>query len=173
MVDPIVTSSTNVNGEFWLAAAHGAVRRECRWHVAPVITETLVLDGPGGRALLVPSQRIELLESVTSDGVDVTERVRFSRSAGILTLSEGWSREVGGVEITLRHGYALDSVPEVAALIVALTKRAAQGGSVIAQQGVGPASVRYLTGADGGSLGVPLLESEKATLAPYRLGWGP
>ncbi len=173
---PIVTSQTQVNPQFWLDAAHGAVRHECGWHVAPVITETLVLDGRGGVTLLLPSQRISNIISAKNDGVDVTASIRYSRNAGMVDLPSGWTTELGGIEIELEHGYPVDEVPDVAALIVGLTKRAAQtaGGAVgIGQQGIGPASVRYLTGADGGQLSLPLLQSEKDTLAPYKLVWGP
>lgn len=169
----IVTAATQVDSAFWLAAAHGAIRGYCRWHVAPVITETLVLDGHGGRSLLIPSQRVEEIERVLNDGVDVTGQVKHSRRAGVLTLPGGWSTDVSGIEVTLRHGFPVDSVPAVAGLIVALTKRAAQSGGVVASQGVGPANVRYITGADGSVPGVPLFENEQATLAPYRLTWGP
>lgn len=172
-VPGIVTAATQVNSAFWLAAAHGAVRGFCRWHVAPVITETLILDGHCGKNLLIPSQRVEAIDLVLNDGIDVTEQVKHSRRTGVLTLPGGWSTDVGGIEVTLRHGFPVESVPAVAGLIVALTKRAAQSGGVVASQGVGPANVRYITAADGSVPGVPLFESERETLAPYRLNWGP
>lgn len=172
-IPDIVTASTQVDPAFWLKAAQGAIRRACGWHVAPVITETLTLDGRGGSSLLLPSKRVVSIASVTNDGEDVTEQVRFSRRAGVLTLASGWSCDVGAIEINLTHGFPPDEVPDVQALIVTLTKRAATGGGAIAQQGIGPASVRYATGRDGGALGVPLLESEHAVLEPYKLNWGP
>ncbi|WP_344820239.1 hypothetical protein [Microbacterium soli] len=171
-IEPIVSETTQVDPGFWLKAANRAVRAECGWHVAPIITEELVLDGPGGTTLLVPSKRVRGIISATSDGRDVTDKVRFSRRAGVLTLESGWSCEVGSIELKIQHGYDLDEVPDVAALIVTLTKRAASGGPVV-QQAVGPASVRLATGRDGAALGVPLLESEKDVLAPYKLNWGP
>jgi hypothetical protein len=171
---PIVTGQTQVDPAFWLNAANAAVRRECGWHVAPVITETLTLDGRGGTRLLLPSQRIAALAAVTNDGEDVISRVRFSRRAGILTLASGWSEDVGSIEVTLTHGHPIEEVPDVAALIVALTKRAAAAGvSAVAQQGIGSASVRYAIGADGAPLSLPLLASEKAALAPFVLNWEP
>lgn len=170
---PIVTGTTQVNPEFWLNAAHAAVRRECGWHVAPVITETLTLDGSGSRGLLLPSGRVVSIASVKNDGVDVTSAVRLSRRTGVLTLASRWTPELGAVEITFTHGYPVEEVPDVAALIVTLTSRAAATlRSNVAQQSIGGASVRYLTGADGGPLSLPLLESEKRTLAPYKLTWG-
>ena len=40
-----------------IQAAEGAVRRYCGWHIAPVATETLVLDGTGTR-LALPSHLV-------------------------------------------------------------------------------------------------------------------
>ena len=173
-IDPIVSAATQVDPQFWLNAAQAAVRRECGWHVAPIITEDLVLDGTGRRDLLVPSLRVRDITSVTNDGDDVTDEVRFSRRAGVLTLARGWSCEVGSIEITMSHGYSVDEVPDVAALIVTLTQRAAAAArnGPVASQAIGSANVKYLIGKDGGGLSVPLLQSEKDTLAPYRLTWG-
>lgn len=171
-IPDILTGTEQVNPAFWLKAANGAVRRACGWHVAPIIDETLTLDGRGGTALLLPSKRVHEVTKVLNDGVDVTEAVKFSRKSGILTLASGWSRDVGAIEIDLRHGYDLAEVPEVAALIVTLTKRAAAGGNVV-QQAIGPASQRLATGKDGAVLGVPLLASERELLEPYTLTWGP
>lgn len=173
-VEPIVTAQTQVDPQFWLNAATQAIRNECGWHVAPIITETLVLDGTGGPDLLVPSLRVRSLSRVVNDGtvIDPSE-VKFSRRAGVLTLRSGWSREVGSIEIEMTHGYTNEEVADVAGLIVTLTQRAAAGARGVAQQSIGPASVKYGTGRDGAPLAVPLMESEKETLAPYRLTWGP
>lgn len=170
-IEGIVTAATQVDPAFWLNAANQAIRTECGWHVAPIINEELVLDGTGGRSLLVPSQRIRQVISATSDGRDVTSEVKFSRRAGVLTLASGWSCEVGSIELNIEHGYAVDEVPDIAALIVTLTKRASASGHIVAQS-IGPASVKVATSREGAALGVPLLESEKATLAPYKLNWG-
>lgn len=171
-IENIVTAATQVNPAFWLNAANQAIRTECGWHVAPIITEELVLDGPGGTVLLVPSKRVRSIISATSDGVDVTADVKFSRRAGVLTLASGWSCDVGSIELTMLHGHTAEEVPDVAALIVTLTKRAATAGAIV-QQSIGSASVRLATGRDGLAAGVPLFESEKDVLAPYRLNWGP
>lgn len=172
-IPAIVTGQTQVDPAFWLRAANAAVRRECGWHVAPVITETLTLDGRGGTRLLLPSLRVHAVIRVLNDGEDVTARVRYSRRAGILTLPTGWSTDVGSIEVTLEHGHPIEDVPDIAALIITLTKRAAASGATIAQQNLGPAGVRYALGTDGAPLSLPLLASEKATLAPYTLAGEP
>lgn len=170
----IMTSSTPTDRAFWLNAAHQAVRRECGWHVAPIITETLVLDGRGGKALLLPSKRVREVMSVLNDGTDVTDAVRFSRRSGVLTLASGWSTEVGSIEVTLEHGYSPAEAADVAGIIAAASARGAStaaAGAVI-EQSVGGARVRYGSDNKGGILSVQLLESEKTMLAQYKLNWG-
>lgn len=169
-IDPIVNPSTQIDAAFWLNAAHGAVRRECGWHVAPILEETLTLDGSGGRALLLPSRRVVELLQVLNDGADVTADVDLS-AAGVLELQCGsWTRRLGRVSVKLRHGWAPDEVPEVAALIATLAKRGGSSPGIVARQSVNGASVDYVT-AGGAPLSIPLLADEKRTLDPYRLVW--
>ena len=171
-IAPIVTGNEVYDLNFWRTAATNAIRKECGWHVAPVITETLVLDGRGGDALLLPSLRVLNLIQVLNDGVDVTDQVRFSQKAGVVTLACGWFDGVGSIEITLEHGYPADEVPEIVGLINSVAQRGMSPAGTVVSQSVGAASVRYGTGRDGGLLSVPLLESEKELLAPYKLSWG-
>lgn len=168
----IVEAGTQVDPKFFLNAANRAIRAYCGWHVAPVIPETLTLDGSGGKTLLLPTLRIIDLEHVLSDGVDVTERVSVSKRAGMIEIDGAWSKRLGGIEVKLRHGFSADEVPDVATLILNVAKRAGSGQSLIASQSVNGASVSYLT-AGGAPLSVPLLQIEKDALGPYRLTWGP
>lgn len=166
----ILTQSDQIDAAFWLNAAHGAVRRECGWHVAPIVEETLVLDGSGGESLLLPSGRVVEILEATNAGEDVTADVDFSKS-GVLELQCGrWASRLGQVTIRLRHGYAVEEVPEVASLIATLARRGGSAPGVVARQSVNGASVEYLTGG-GAPLSIPLMQSEKDLLAPYRLVW--
>ena len=171
----IVPQSTQVDPAFWMRAAQAAVRRECGWHVAPVITETLVLDGQGGKLLLLPTLRIVSVTKVVNAGVDVTDLVRSGPRSGVLLLETGWACAPGSVEVTLEHGFAADEAADVAGLIVTLTKRASQGAAagLTVRQNIGPAGQSLAIGKDGATLGVPLLQSEKDLLRPYAMNWGP
>jgi hypothetical protein len=162
-IPPIVAPGPR-NPQFWLDAAQGAVRRFCRWHVAPVITETIRLDGNGQRTLLIPSGRLLNVVAATSDGRDVLAQVEAS-GKGMLELRDGtaWSSKLGGVLITITHGYEIAEVPDVAGVIATAAARGGGPGGQIASQAVGPANVRY-TGND-----IQLLQTELATLEPYRL----
>lgn len=170
-IPPILAPSEKVDAAFWLNAAHGSVRRFCGWHVAPNLEETITLDGPGGHDLLVPSLRVTALVAAESDGVDVTDDVDISKS-GLLRRRNGcWTDRLGRVTVTIRHGYDLDEVPELAALIASVAKRGPSSGGVVDSQSVNGASVKYAT-AGGAPISIPLLITEKQQLEPYRIEWG-
>ncbi len=170
-IPPIVGGQTVINADFWLKAAHGAVRRFCGWHVAPLITETMVLDGTGGRDVLLPSLRVVTLVSVLNDGTDVTASVDTSR-AGILRLTTGtWTDRLGRISVTLSHGYDLDEVPEVAAVIAGVAKRGPNSGRVEASEAANGSSRGGVVDR-GAPISIPLTLAEQEMLAPYRLEWG-
>lgn len=156
----------------WYAAAVLAVRRYCGWHVTPVIEEDMILDGPGGGALLVPSNQVLELVSLSEDGnpVDV-DSVSVSR-AGVLRKKHKarWTDELGGIELTLKHGY--DEADDLLAVVEQVASRSAATGSGAVQEQAGPFGIRRSTLSGGGVASAPLLESEKQALEPYRLSWG-
>ena len=170
-IPPIVGGQTVINADFWLKAAHGVVRRFCGWHVAPLITETIILDGSGGRDVLLPSLHVVTLTSVVNDGEDVTAAVDTSR-AGILRLTDGtWTDRLGRISVTLSHGYELDEVPEVAAVIAGVAKRGPNSGRVEASEAANGSS-RGAVLDRGAPISIPLLMTERETLSTYRLEWG-
>lgn len=155
--------------QFWLDAATAEVRKYCEWHITPVITQELVLDGPGGKDLFIPSGRLVSLTACTNDGVDVLADVDPS-AKGILTLRSGrWSTRNGSIRITLTHGF--EEAQDVAGVIAAVAGRSASSPGNVVRQNAGPMGVSYGT-VDGAPVSLPLLKSEKETLAPYKLVWG-
>ena len=148
-------------------AAEAAIRAYCGWHVAPVKRETLTVDGNGRTTLVLPTMRIQSVESVKIDGSNVTDSVRWSTS-GML---EGvcFPRRFRAVEVTLEHGFSADEIGDIAGLIGTLTKRFTTDPR-IRSQSVAGASVSYF-GSNGG-LSHLLTVDEMAALAPYRLTWG-
>ncbi|WP_099024322.1 hypothetical protein [Mycolicibacterium palauense] len=89
-----------------LAAALAAARAYCGWHVSPVRTDTLVLDGPGGRLLSVPTLKVDGEPTVAEDGRPVAARWS-ARKPGCARKPNGgtWSGEFGAIEVTLSHGF--------------------------------------------------------------------
>lgn len=178
-VQPIVQLTNGAlpdSPQFWLDAAHAAVRRFCGWHVAPVITESLTLDGNGSRSILLPSRRVTAITSVVEDGTTLTD-FEWSES-GIITKPGGyWSRKHRSIVVSLSHGF--DDASDVAGIISGIAARsmAAKDGALMKRAG----SMSFQRGASGSGRGssggaavsLPLLEAEKQQLDPYRLVWGP
>lgn len=156
----------------WGAAALLAVRRYCGWHVAPVLTEDMTLDGPGGRALLIPSGQLLGVESLEEDGQVVDLESLEVSKAGVIRRSGGpWTNRLGGIKLTVKHGY--DEFDDLRGVVEQIAKRAASTGSGALSESAGPFSVRRgTTGGGGEVVGIPLLATEKETLAPYKITWG-
>ncbi|VXB24992.1 Gp8 [Arthrobacter sp. 9V] len=169
---PILTLQNGVlptNPQFWLDAATAEVRKFCGWHILPEVTEELVLDGDGGTDLLAPTGHIIDVTACTNDGADVLPALDWS-AAGLLTLSCGrWTRKNRGVRITLTHGFT--EAPDVAGVVATVAGRAAQQIGPVVRQNAGPMGVSYGT-VNGAPISLPLLQSEKDILTPYKLVWG-
>ncbi|HQV83153.1 MAG TPA: hypothetical protein PLX57_08610 [Ornithinibacter sp.] len=56
----------------WLSAC-ATVRAYCGWHVAPLVTETVTLDGRGRCSYFLPTLRLVDLVSLAADGVAVDD----------------------------------------------------------------------------------------------------
>ena len=98
-----------------LAAALSAARREAGWHVSPVVTETVGLDGPNSRMLRLPTRKVVELIEITEDDVTVDlSTVRVSagsmpgrgRPVAVRKVSDGWwSANYDAIVVEMEHGY--------------------------------------------------------------------
>lgn len=140
-----------------MVAAEAAVRRFCRWHVAPVVEQTFTVDGSGGSVLVLPTLRLVDVLAVSNDGTAVdVDSLEWSHDGYMRGL---WSRKLRGVQVTVRHGFA--EAPDVVEIVCDAARRA---------QVIPAGVVRTQAGMVGVSYAEPdLLVSEKAHLALYRL----
>lgn len=145
-------------------AAEDAIRRYCGWHVAPVVTETLRVDGTGSSNVILPTLQMTELISVTVQGraVDL-ERVHWS-NAGMLRLPFAVPNEYGALEVQLKHGF--ENASHIGALVADIKKRAEVMPAGITRKRVGDVSVDY---ASVDQSGLKLFASERSMLDPYRL----
>lgn len=152
------------NEAFWVAAAEGAIRDYCGWHVAPVKTQTWSLDGQGASRVLLQTKRLLRVESVLADGRDITARVRASES-GVIELRGGsFPCGLGSLVVTAEHGFYPNEVPSLMALIASVASRFSEMfGNVVAQQSAGGSSVTYISSAEN------LLAGDRAKLDAYRV----
>ena len=104
-------------------AALVAVRRFCGWHVSPVIEDDeLVVDGPGGRVLSLPTMSLLSVASVVELGVavDVTKLDRSQRK-GTLTKPWGcWTGRDGAITATVDHGFTEAEAADWRAAVLAI-----------------------------------------------------
>ena len=119
--------------------AQSAIRSYCGWHVAPVITEEMVLDGTGTRAFSLKSLRLLEVLSLSVDGTPVSLPVEFSR-AGIIR--HPTPDKFGAIALTVRHGFSQDELADLVAIVPNLRRLLKlQGGNVRIGQ------VQYTPGA--------------------------
>lgn len=150
-------------------SAENAIRDYCGWHIAPVIQQSLVLDGNGQKKILLPSRKIVSVESAKVLGAPV--EFRFSED-GWLNVPSGIPHAERCLEVTLTHGFEQTPpvVSQVASAMVARARMSPAGN--IVNQRAGTQSVTFAS--NGGSVAsFPLMDAEKELLAPYKLNWGP
>lgn len=164
-------------GQGMRGAAWGIIRAYARWHICPIITETLTLDATGTRTINLPTLRLLEVERLEYAGQEIAaDSFEFSDAGLIRVGKTALPSRLGGIKATIRHGYAPEECVEIFQIAQALadrmqTGRASQG---IVQQTTGPFSMRYGTLTGGMPLSQALLlEPEKQVLARYRLPLGP
>lgn len=159
------------------ARAEAEVRAYCGWHIAPVETTTITLDGSGSPVLLLPSLHVTDVVSVTEGELAVDPNDYEWSESGVLRRSSSspwvtrpgprWSSRLRGVTVTFVHGY--ESWPlDVLAVVERLSARAVEGSrgpAVLTQVG----AVSYATGEDGLPVTSTLGSLDRAVLDRYKL----
>lgn len=127
-----------------LEAAESLVVEYCGWHIAPVVTEDVTVDGSGTAILPLPTMHLTAVNTVTENGlpVDVT-RVYWS-SHGLLERAGGvaWTGRPRGVVANVAHGYP--QAPQwLAHLVYSAAGRALNAAVGVTQEGAGGEQVGY------------------------------
>ena len=168
---------TPPGGQGMRGAAWGIIRAYARWHICPIITETLTLDATGTRTINLPTLRLLGVERLEYAGQEITaDNFEFSDAGLIRVGKTALPSRLGGIKATIRHGYDPKECAEIFQIAQALSQRmqtgiASQG---VVQQTTGPFSMRFGTIAGGVPVSQALLlEPEKQVLARYRLPLGP
>lgn len=153
-----------------LEAAEAAVRAYCQWHVAPVTTETLVLDAYGGHRLFIPSNHVVAVSAVRVAGGLVDPSGYDWTSAGVLRRLGGsqWPYAGHSVEVDLTHGHDPAEVAWIVAQVAERITSAPDRATIIGQLSVGTRQVTYRPGAGM----VSLLGPEREALEPYKIRRG-
>lgn len=149
------------------ADAVDVIRDFCGWHIAPVISEDLVLDGSGARLLPLNTKRVVSVSDVAELDTPLEEDDYRLALANYLSKRYGyWSSLPSSVTMTLQHGY--EELPRAVRVVAgSLIDNAAAGGS--GRVTAGPFTI---TGSESGaSAGVAgFNDYQIAALRPYMLG---
>lgn len=151
-----------------LAGVSRAVRRYCGWHIGPSVSETLLLDGPGGRVLDLPSLNVADVASVTQNDTLLDPSSYRWSALGSIKLNTGWwTEDYRAISVVLTHGY--DDFEDVQETVKAIVMRALMSPTGATREQAGQVSVSWAITAPGVSGGLAILEHERAALDSYRI----
>lgn len=104
-------------------AAAAMVRNFCGWHIAPAVTEELVVDGARADVLLLPTAHVTAVTAVVENGVLLAAAdYDWSQSGYLVRRGRWWTDRARGLKVSLTHGY--DSCPPEVRAVVARVARA-------------------------------------------------
>ncbi|WP_336819843.1 hypothetical protein [Gordonia sp. MMO-8] len=140
-----------------------AIRTYCGWHVWPQRTETITIDGEGGRVLTLETLKMTDVAEIREHGnVLSAEAYEWSAGGDIKRVVGCWTHRWRGIEIDLTHGHAV--VPDALRGLIVDTVADAVSNPVGAPTAIGP----FQWGAQ-----VPAssrwLSEQRAILDRYRL----
>lgn len=164
--------ASHADADVLLAAATERVRNYCGWHIAPVITETVEIDGAS--PLILPTLRLVQIVSI-ADADDATRTVDLSTlrvgSSGVIAIRRDTAYDLrwwlrARVVVTMKHGH--DSAPDAEDVVMNMVERA----QARAKSGLLAGAVQHQAGPFGTTLGsasgIYLTDDDKATLDHYR-----
>lgn len=155
----------------YLAGALASIRKYCGWHIAPGKVEEIVLDGSGGTHLDLPTLHLNSLISVFNDGVPVDlNDVDVSKDGTLELHNATWSTRLGGIRITINHGF--DDAHELSSLVYAIAGRAMASPQGQTEEQVGEVRSKLSMFGRSSSGGISLMSHEYALVDPYRLPKG-
>lgn len=144
-----------------------AIRRYCGWHIAPSLTETILVDGSGSRHMWLPTLHLtELVEVKSSGEVMDADLIDWSASGYLESRCGRFSSRPRGVEVTLTHGYD-DSPADLVGVAVGIADRSRSTGGA-RREAAGAVSIDFAT-FNGVAGSIALLQHEIDLLAQYKL----
>ena len=151
-----------------LDAALAAARRYCGWHVTPVTTnQSITLDGPGDRILVLPTLQLGSVTGISEEGITLNLADVQISARGMVLKTDGsyWTDKLGGIAVVFTHGYS--SAPDFDSVILGAIDRGGFSTSS-SPRVIGP--FQYSEPASSGST---FTDAERAVLDFYRLEKAP
>jgi hypothetical protein len=163
-------SATDPAAQAALDGASAAVRAYCGWHIYPAITETLILDGPGGRVLGLPSRHVTAVTAISQAASSVAATSYKWSALGDIQRKDwcNWSTDYRDIEVTLTHGYT--AVPaDIRQALLAIVARGMSSPTGATREQTLTSSITWATTASGVSGGLAILGPEYNVLDAYRI----
>lgn len=155
-----------------LASALSRARNYCGWHVSPVRTETIALDGPGRTLLLLPTLKVVAITDISIGGesIDLATVRELADTPGALYRERGWPCGFSNIAVTFSHGFTQAECEDFREAVLSLLDQA----SMSAGTGrAGPMIGKRVDDIDINWSGLPRevdnAPLDKRALAPYRL----
>jgi hypothetical protein len=171
-------SPTDPTAELMLAAASNMIRRYCGWHIYPSVEFDLVMDGPGGSVLQLPSRYLTDVTSITEGGLLTdSSAYRWSQLGEVERAQPYWmsGRWINwwplgyrSVEVAFTSGYD-EAPPELATMVLGMTARALSSPTGATREQAGQVSVQYALSSQHAAGGLALMANDLEQLDPYRI----
>ena len=142
-----------------IRGATDGIRLLCGWHIAPIIEETLILDGNGGTVMQLPSLHVLDVTGVKAEGIPI--EVDWSADGMIEARRGRFPSRFRSVEVTLRHGYA--TAPAVVAVLTQAVLGAAASPMGATREQAGQVAVSWAR------TGLALNLDDMAMIRPYMI----
>lgn len=144
--------------------ALAAARNYCGWHVTPQASTEVVLDGPGGILLALPTLRLIDLESVTEDGDDVDVATLEWSANGVVRKQSGqpWTAKLGAITVEMTHGFgSADDFNHAVAMIAAGLGSTIRDDAALTSKKVGDVEYQWAVALTGIGPAAQLLDAYK------------
>lgn len=128
-----------------IRAAAEVVRSYCGWHIAPVVEETVTLDGAGYRHLFLPSLHVNAVSAVVENGVTLDPSAFFIRASFLRRPLGCWGYP--DTSVTFTHGY--DECPLDVRQVVVKMAQAGYASARLSSTTEGPFAATYAESARG------------------------
>jgi hypothetical protein len=153
-----------------LDGASAAIRRYCGWHITPNVTETLILDGPGGRLLSLPTLYLtDVVSLVNYETTLASTDYRWSEDGSVKKKYGCWTDEFRAITAGISHGYDAWDVADIARVAMAVVIREMSSPTGATREQAGAVSISWAVTAPGVSGGIALLQHERDILDHFRI----
>lgn len=158
-------------------SASAMIRAFCGWHLAPTLRETIIVDGPGGHVVSLPTMHVVEIFAIdetfpTFDPPVDIATLEWSRIGELRRVGGYWTTRYQGLQIDLEHGYPTGSaawaIAHSVALSVASRAILSPVSGVVREQTL-VSSITYGQSSAGISGGTALAPSEFDALSTYKL----